>query len=144
MIADLLEHQKKYTQYFFPSSSNTDEETIRKLLIKGKNCLFVFDSNSLSESSYRLIANCKELLSKNDNKIIVAVNSNDNYIVESLKGIILEIPNRFYGDELKQNKEKADTYGLIKRYSKNTNMDYLQNINERQRIPIFDLNEYSI
>lgn len=144
LIADLLEHQKKYTQYFFPSSSNTDEETIRKLLIKGKNCLFVFDSNSLSESSYRLIANCKELLSKNDNKIIVAVNSNDNYIVESLKGIILEIPNRFYGDELKQNKEKADTYGLIKRYNKNTNMDYLQNINERQRIPIFDLNEYSM
>lgn len=144
LIADLLEHQKKYTQYFFPSSSNTDEETIRKLLIKGKNCLFVFDSNSLSESSYRLIANSKELLSQNDNKIIVAVNSNDNYIVESLKGIILEIPNRFYGDELKQNKEKADTYGLIKRFYKNTNMDYLQKINERQRIPIFDLNEYSM
>lgn len=125
LIADILKQEKKYIQYFFPSSNNTDEETIYKLLMKEKNCLFIFDSNSLSESSYRLIANSKELLSQNDNKIIVAVNSNDNYIVESLNGIIVEIPNRFNEEELKENKEKADKYGLIKRFDKNTNMDYL-------------------
>lgn len=74
----------------------------------------------------------------------MAVNSNDNYIVETLNGIIVEIPNRFYGEELKQNKEKADKYGLIKRFRKNTNMDYLQKINEKQRIPLFDLDQYSL
>jgi len=143
LIANLLEHQKKYPQFFFPSSSNTDEEVIYKLLLHEKNSLFVFDSNSLSASSYRVIANSGELLLKNDNRIIVAVNSNDNYITESLKGVMVEIPNRFYGRELEENENCANKYGLIKRYYQNTNMDYLQKITEKQRIPIFNVGKYN-
>lgn len=142
LISNLLEYQKRYTQYFFPSSSNVDEEVIYKLLINEKNSLFVFDSNSLSASSYRLIANSNELLVRNSNKVVVAINSNDNYIAESLKGVVIEIPNRFYGEELRKNEKNANKYGLIKRYYQNTNMDYLQKITEKQRIPIFDVNKY--
>lgn len=142
LISNLLEHQKRYAQYFFPSSSNVDEEVIFRLLINEKNSLFVFDSNSLSASSYRLIANSNEWLVRNSNKVVVAINSNDNYIAESLKGVVIEIPNRFYGEELKDNEKSANKYGLIKRYYQNTNMDYLQKITEKQRIPIFDVDKY--
>lgn len=142
LISNLLEHQKRYAQYFFPSSGNVDEEVIFRLLINEKNSLFVFDSNSLSASSYRLIANSNEFLVRNSNKVVVAINSNDNYIAESLKGVVIEIPNRFYGEELKDNEKSANKYGLIKRYYQNTNMDYLQKITEKQRIPIFDVDKY--
>ncbi len=144
LISNLLEHQKRYAQYFFPSSSNVDEEVIFKLLVNEKNSMFVFDSNSLSASSYRLIANSSELLMRNSNKVVIAINSNDNYIAESLKGVVIEIPSRFYGKELKDNEKSANKYGLIKRYYQNTNMDYLQKITEKQRIPIFDMTKYHL
>lgn len=80
---------------------------------------------------------------RNSNKVVVAINSNDNYIAESLKGVVIEIPNRFYGEELKDNEKSANKYGLIKRYYQNTNMDYLQKITEKQRISIFDVDKYN-
>lgn len=142
IMCNLCEQQKKYTQFFFPSSTNVDEDILLKLITREKNSLFLFDSNALSSSAYRLIANSSSVLQKNENKIVVAINSNDNYMVELLKGSVIELPDRFVGDELEENKICANKYGLIKRHRKYTNMDYLEKIEEHQRIQIFDFKKY--
>lgn len=142
VMCSLVERQRKYTQFFFPSSTSVDEDILLKLLTKEKNSLFLFDSNALSPATYKLIANSANILKRNANKIVIAINSNDNYITESLKGIVIEIPNRFVGEEIKQNEECANKYGLIKRFYKSTNMDYLQKIEERQHIQIFNASKY--
>ena len=142
VMCSLVERQRKYTQFFFPSSTSVDEDILLKLLAKEKNSLFLFDSNALSPATYKLIANSAIILKRNANKIIIAINSNDNFITESLKAIVIEIPNRFVGEEIRQNEECANKYGLIKRYYKNTNMDYLQKIEERQHIQMFKASKY--
>ncbi len=144
IMCSLIERLKKYTQYFFPSSTSVDEDILFKLLTKEKNSLFLFDSNALSYSSYRLITNSSNILKRNANKIVLAINSNDNFIAESLSGVVVEIPNRFSGNELIENTNCANKYGLIKRHYKNTNMDYLQKIEEYQHIQIFNTKKYFI
>lgn len=61
-----------------------------------------------------------------------------------MRGVVVEIPNRFNGLELRENAENADKYGLIRRFCKNSNMDYLQKIEERQHIKIFSTQKYFI
>lgn len=142
VLLSLCERQKRYPIYFFPSTTFVDEQLVFLLLNNESDSYFVFDSNSISGGCYRLLANSYDLIMKNSNKLIIAVNSNDNFIMESLQAGLIEIPNTFYGKELQQNLDKADKYGLIKRYSNNSNLDYLEMIAKDQRVDIPNLNSF--
>lgn len=142
VILSLCERQKKSSIYYFPSTSLVDEQLVYLLLNNEHDSWFIFDSNSISNGCYKLLANSYELLMKNSNKLIIGINSNDNFIMESLQARLVELPNIFDGKELEQNYEKADKYGLIKRHPKNTNMDYLETISQRQKIKVAVLNHY--
>lgn len=136
LLCSLLERQKKYTTYFFPSISQVDEELIFNLFTKCKKSLFVFDSNSLSSSAYKFVANSQQLLEERENKIVVSVNSNDNYILDSMSADMVEIPSFFDETELSISRQLSNTYGLINRRRSNTNIDYLVRLSEEQKISI--------
>lgn len=140
LLCSFCERQKRNTIYFFPSTTFVDEQLVYLLLNNEHNSYFIFDSNSISSGCYRLLANSYELLKKNSNKLVIAVNSNDTFIMESLRAVFVEIQSTFEGHELEQNLDKANTYGLIKRYTNNTNMDYLEKLSQKQKIDIPNLN----
>jgi hypothetical protein len=134
LLSSLCERQLKYTIYFFPSTSLADEQLLFNMLQNNNNSLFIFDSNSLSASCYRLISNSFTLLKSNNNKIITVANSNDNFIVESLNSGFIELSSMFYGKELTRINELADGYGLIVRKKKFSNLDYLHKLSKEQKI----------
>lgn len=142
VMLSLCERQKKSSIYFFPSTTFVDEQLVYLLLNNEHDSWFVFDSNSISNGCYRLLVNSYALLKKNSNRLVIGINSNDNFITESLQAKMVELPNTFDGKELKQNLEKANKYGLIKRYRKNTNIDYLETISQRQKIDVPNLNHF--
>lgn len=142
VMLSLCERQKKNSIYFFPSTTYVDEQLVYLLLNNEHDAWFVFDSNSISNGCYKLLANSYELLQKKFNRLVITVNSNDNFIMESLQATFVEIPSTFEGKELKQNLNKANSYGLIKRYPQNTNMDYLEMISQRQKIDVSRINEF--
>ncbi len=142
VMLSLCERQKKHPIYFFPSTTLVDEQLVYLLLNNEHESWFVFDSNAISNGCYKLLANSYELLKKNSNKLIIGINSNDNFIMESLQAGFVELPSTFNGKELKQNLEKANKYGIIKRYMKNTNLDYLEIISSKQKIDISNINNF--
>lgn len=143
VMLSLCERQRKSPIYFFPSTTFVDEQLVYLLLNNEHDSWFIFDSNSISNGCYKLLANSYESLKKNSNKLIIGINSNDNFIMESLQAKLVELPSTFDGNELKQNLEKANKYGVIKRYPRNTNMDYLETISQRQKIDALNLNYFS-
>lgn len=141
-LLSLCQRQKKYSIYYFPSTTFVDEQLVYLLLNSEHDSWFVFDSNSISSGCYKLLSNSYDLLKKSSNRLIIAVNSNDNFILESLQAGVVEVSSIFEGKELKQNLDKANSYGLIKRYPRNTNMDYLEMISRRQKINVPNLNNF--
>ncbi|KIV58965.1 hypothetical protein AM501_09490 [Aneurinibacillus migulanus] len=136
LISALCERQKKYSIYFFPSTSLVDEQLIYQLLHNKQDVLFLFDSNSLSVNTYKLIANSYEILRKRKNKIVIAINSNDNFIMDSLHSRLIEISNVFDQKELNENIILSNKYGLISRYKRHTNIDYIKKLSDEQRVNI--------
>lgn len=142
VMLSLCERQKKSSIYFFPSTTFVDEQLVYLLLNNEHNSWFIFDSNSISNGCYKLLVNSYDLLNRNSNKLIVGINSNDNFIMETLQAGLIELPSIFETKELEQNAEKANKYGLIKRNKKNTNMDYLESLSQRQKIAMPNLSNF--
>lgn len=136
ILCSICEEQKKYKNYFFPSNSLYDEELIYDLLNKCNNSLFLFDSNSVSTATYMMIANSDYLLNRNNNKIIIVSNSNDNFIIDMLHAGFYEIQNSLENNELIRNNNNADRYALTRRRKRDTNLDYLHRIAKEQKILI--------
>lgn len=139
LLSTLAERYKKYTVLYFPSDYMVDEATLHSILKDNKDTLFLFDSNSLSNYAYQLVAHSEDILKENNNKLIVAINSNDTYLSDTLNTEIIFLPSVFNASELESINPACDKYGLIKRKSKETNIDYLKKLSVQQRIefPIF-------
>jgi len=134
ILSSLIERYAKYSVLFFPSSSSIDEDVLQIMFKNYKDAFFFFDSNSLNEYAYHFIANSEELLSENSNKLLVAINSNDSYLFDSLKAEMIHIPPFFDDEELSALKPLSDKFGLIRRKNKKTNIDYLKELSEKQKI----------
>jgi len=144
LLSALCERQKTLTFYFFPSTSLVDEQLIFDLFSHCKRSLFVFDSNSLSNATYRFVANSQDLLKKNYNKIVVATNSSDSFIADSLNSGLVEVSYVFDKNELKENELRSNNFGLINRRWKNTNIDYLMKLSNEQKVNISLFNSYHV
>lgn len=136
LLSTLCERWVQGDIYFFPSTTLVDERLVFEMLKENTNSLFIFDSNSLSANSYRVISNSYDILNEKNNKLIIAYNSNDNFMIESLKSGLVEVSNFFDEKELRENQRLADNYGLIKRRKKHSSIDYLYKLSEEQKIDI--------
>lgn len=140
ILSTLAEHFQAYTVLYFPSKLNIDEDILRNLLKKQTNTLFLFDSNSLANNAYQLIVNSKENLEDNKNKIVVATNSNDTYLLDALDIEAVPVSNVFYQHELDSISRACDKYGIMRRKKRESNLDYLKRLQDDQKIeiPFFD------
>ncbi|MCI8623819.1 MAG: hypothetical protein HFG26_09175 [Provencibacterium sp.] len=134
ILSSLAERLQKYTVLYFPSETTIDEDVLINLLNNRRNSIFLFDSNSLTNYSYHQVANSERILTDNRNKLIVAINSNDLYLSDSLKAESVLIPPVFNEKELKMLKLISDSFGLICRKERETNIDYLKNLADQQKI----------
>lgn len=140
VLCSLVEKCRKRDVYYFPSTSFVDEEVITRLFSVSKDCLFLFDSNSVTPDVYSIILNYVPKASLNNNKIVLAANSNDNYLLTRLNCGIVELENSFDFPEISLNNKAADSFGLTRRKKGQTNIDYLYVLKKQQNIsiPIFD------
>ena len=70
-----------------------------------------------------LIANSRELLNENQNKIILASNSNDTFLTDMLEAECVEFNGHLNESELEQYNVNADRYALSRRRIRQTKLD---------------------
>lgn len=136
VLSTLAERFKKYTVFYFPSETTIDEDVLVDLLKNKSDSLFLFDSNSLTDYSYHQVANSEKLLSDNHNKLVVTINTNDLYLSDALQAEIILVPAVFNQEELYSLQPISDSFGLIRRKKKETNIDYLKVLADEQKIPL--------
>lgn len=106
-------------------------------MLKNKSdSIFLFDSNSLTDYSYHQVANSEKLLKDNHNKLVITVNSNDLYLSDALNAEIILVPAVFNQTELNLLQPISDSFGLIRRKERETNVDYLKALSDEQKIPL--------
>ena len=98
ILADLVKKMKaKRDVYFFPSTVLVSEEIILKLL-KIKNSLIIFDTNSIDFSNIVFVKKQMEIFKRNNTKIVITANTNDN-----LMFIFAPMVKKFKIEEIKIN-----------------------------------------
>ena len=133
LLCLLRESMPRYTIYFFPSSTSFDEYVITRMIKEKKESLFIFDSNSMVSDVYLTIAHSKKILDENSSKIIIASNTNDDYLVDKLDAELIELPFKFDAKELRLFNEEANKRAFIQKKRNETNLDYALNLLEQQR-----------
>ncbi len=124
LLCLLSENMPRYTRYFFPSSTSFDEYLITRMIKEKTNSIFIFDSNSMVSEVYLTIAHSKSNLDKNSNKVVIASNTNDDYLIEKLDAELMELPYKFDEKELRLFNEEANKRGFIQKKRDETNLDY--------------------
>lgn len=128
IITSIIEKYKKYDIYFFPTETFQEEKTIDFLFNSKKESLFLFDSNSIDKFAYKYVSNSIDLLKKNNNKLILFINSNDNYLADSLDAKYIKISNYFTNNEIQKLNVVTNLHGIINRKEKDSNIDYLKKL----------------
>lgn len=136
VLSTLAERFKRYTVFYFPSETTIDEDVLVDLLKNKSDSIFLFDSNSLTDYSYHQVANSEKLLRDNKNKLVITVNSNDLYLSDALNAEIILVPAVFNQTELNLLQPISDSFGLIRRKERETNVDYLKALSDEQKIPL--------
>lgn len=134
IICSLIEKYLKYDVFYFSTEDYQREETIARIFSNYKNSVFIFDSNSIDRYAYNYVACSIDLLRENNNKIILFCNSSDNYIADLLDAKYVKISNVFNKNELNDLKIITNSCGFINRKEKDTNIDYLQRLDENDFI----------
>lgn len=140
VLSILAERYQKYTVFFFPSEYMIDEDLLHSILESSTETLFLFDSNSLSDYAYHLVAHSDELLKSRNNKLVVATNTNDIHLPDTLNAETVLLSPCFTDSEIKELIPSCDKYALSRRKKKETNIDYLKRLSDDQKIDfsIFD------
>lgn len=125
VLCDISRRSSSRDVFYFPSNILPDEELISKLLMETQNGLFLFDSNSISPDVYGYLMSAEPLLLEKNHRIIMCINSSDNYAQRKLKTYTVELSNYFDDRELLQNRTAADSLGISRRKKSQTNDDYL-------------------
>lgn len=135
-LCSIAEFYRTKDIYYFPSTSYVDEEVIQKIFDIAQNSLFLFDSNSITSSVYSLIVGYASSLKDNNNLMVIAANTNDNYLLSKLNCNVIDVFNTFDYDEIKLSRKALESFGLIYRRNNETNIDFLISLKEKQNIKI--------
>ena len=136
LLSTLCEKEKRKTIFFFPSTTQENIDIIYNILEKNQNSYLLFDSNSLSSECYYMLRDISEILVKNNNKLVIALNQSDNYLPEVIDSDYLKIPNIFSMEELQLLTEKTNKHALAERKKFHSNLDYLNTIKTEQKIAL--------
>lgn len=90
----------------------------------------------MSSNIYGLLIDLRTRLNDNNNKVVIAINSSDNYLVSNLNCNVIDISNRFDENEIVMSNKVQDSFGLIRRKADQTNIDYLYVLKKDQNINI--------
>lgn len=137
----------KYKIFYFPSTVSPDVQVVQKILSEEKKSILIFDSNSMTETVHSYLSNeeINLILENNCNKIIVAGNSEDNYLTSKIKSCIIKVSSTFDTKEIEKFNIQADKYAFLRRKKIETNFDYIKRIDKEQRLdlPLFKGGAYS-
>ena len=137
VLCSLTERFKTRDIFYFPSDTFADEEIVERLLSSSKNCLFLFDSNSITPDVYGLLLKSGALLEEKNNKLVIAINSSDNYMPTQLKCSLVELSNQFHNNsEITLIRKALDSFGLTRRKPGQTNIDFLYALKREQNVDI--------
>ncbi len=137
ILCSITERFKTNDIFYFPSTTFADEEIVENLLLTSKNSLFLFDSNSITPDVYGLLLQFGEKLESNNNRLVIAINSSDNYMPTKLKCEVFEISNQFKKEsEIILSQKSLDSFGLIRRKYGHTNIDFLYKLKNEQNVSI--------
>lgn len=125
VLCEICKKTLRYGHYYFPSNFVPDEQVVSNLITNTQKGIFLFDSNSVSHEVYHYIIGASSIIKENKHKIIMAINSSDNYILSKMSSKSFILSNRFERAELRQNQNKADELGLSRRKANQTNDDYV-------------------
>lgn len=134
VLCEICKKTPQYSHYYFPSKFVPDEQVVTALITNTKQGLFLFDSNSISHEVYHYIIDASNLIKQNRHKIVVAINSSDNYILSKMSSKSFSLPSKFSRNELRQNQSRADELGLSRRKPQHTNADYVVLLAENNTI----------
>ena len=135
-LCSLAEYYRTKDVFYFPSASYADEDVIQNMFNSAHNSLFLFDSNSVTPDVYALIIKYASALKKRNNYMVVAANTNDNYLLSELQCNVVELYSTFSNDEIALIRKALDSFGLIRRNHNQTNIDFLYALKSKQNIKI--------
>lgn len=137
VMCSLTERIKTKDILYFPSTMFADEETVEKLILECKNSLFLFDSNSITPDIYGLLIKYSSSFETSGNKVVIAINSNDNYMPSKVTCAVINLDNHFHaGAEINLSNKACDSFGLTRRKLGNTNIDFLYILKKEQKTSI--------
>lgn len=140
LLSTLCEKLSKYTVFFFPSTSAFDSKTVVNMMKANTKSVFVFDSNSITPTVRFFISSSDGLLKKNENKLVIATNTNEDSLIDRLNADIYEISYIFDEKELPIFNKKSNRLAFIKRTKRNTNLDYAYElVQQNKRLVNFPL-----
>lgn len=124
LLSQIASMYKRYTIYYFPSDIMVDSDFVISIFEKENDTLFLFDSNTLSGDSYLAITHASTLIKSNNNKVIIVVNSTDNYMLTKLNSGYVEIDSSFNNEEIAIFNSAIDNFGIIRRKNNDTHIDF--------------------
>lgn len=137
VLCSLTERFRTRDVFYFPSTTFADEEVVDRLLASSKNSLFLFDSNSITPDVYGVLIKSNALLEERNNKLVIAINSSDNYMPTQLKCAVVELSNQFHkNSEISLSRKALDSFGLTRRKPNQTNIDFLYTLKQEQNVAL--------
>lgn len=131
LLSNFIYTEKGTMKFFFPTTTAIDATIVLGLLENNVNSYFIFDSNSISRNIYKVLVENQKLVKENGNKLIIAINSDDTFLIDNLNGKMVELQKNFTGLEIDRFARCANRYGLIKRQKSWTNFDYLFKVSKQ-------------
>ena len=101
-LMDLIQDKSRY---YFPSNVKISDERIDALLEK-TNCVFVFDTNTLSEEQLQRLIKMKSTVARKGNYIVLTINTSERNGIDLISTTnnygFTKVKNVFSGNEIKQ------------------------------------------
>ena len=136
LLCTLCAREKRRKIFFFPSTTQENTDMIYDIIYHQQNSMLIFDSNSLSSECYYMLQDIMDVLQKNNNKVVIALNQSDNFLPELIKSDYIKINNVFSDHELSLLTTQTNLHALTERRTRNSNLDYLNILKKEQSIPI--------
>lgn len=133
LLANIVEMLPDRSIYYFPSNITVDDILIQNM-VNEKDCVFLFDSNSIIYSASRLLLDFQSKLLENRIKVIITTNSSDGIWSRFDNNDEYYMRNTFSIPELNAFNQGASKLGWIDRLPAQTNIDYIFYLNSVQKI----------
>jgi hypothetical protein len=124
----IIERIPRLEKIFFPSEYWADSNTVKNLINQSTDTALIFDSNSITSEIYNVILSGIDAISDNNNVVIIASNTNEDFLISQLKAQSFVLNQYFNSDEIYIFNEHANRLAFIRRNQNQTNLEYSYNL----------------